>query len=182
MSLDAFLAPLEQPGVVPPLDHWRPPFLGDMDLCITADGQWVHEGRAIERPRLAQLLATLLWRDDDGDYYLVSPVEKWRIRVEDCPFVVVDASAHDDDWIMTTNMADRVRLDASHPLMLSQAPAGECIPEVPVRFGLTARINRNVYYHLIEHAERRASDDWIELGITSAGHWHSLGGLDRASL
>lgn len=179
MNLDALKEHLDPEGELPPVDRWHPDHQGDMDLEITADGRWFHEGSPVARPRLVRLLSTLLRREDDGHYVLVTPVEKWRIRVADRPFLIVDADqTATGDWWLITNLGDRVRLDGDHRLVLSETPTGESIPEVPVRFGLAARLGRNVYYRLVEQAESREVDDGsTEFGLTSGGVWHSLGRL-----
>lgn len=179
MNLDPLLNHVESDGAIPPLDRWQPVQAGEMDLEIAADGRWFHEGSEMTRPRLVRLLSTLLRREEDGHYYLVTPVEKQRIRVVDRPFVVVDAEQDEaGDWWLITHAGDRVRLDEDYRLQLSVMPGGDEIPEVPIRFGLSARLGRNVYYRLVERAEQRQREDGgVELGLTSAGVWQPLGEL-----
>lgn len=178
MSLELLLSHIDPQGAIPPLERWNPPLSGEMDLVIAADGRWIHEGAAISRPQLVRLLSTLLRREDDGEYYLVSPQEKWHVRVEDRPFLIVLAEHEHDAWHMTTNVGDRVALDASHCLQLSDTRRGEQIPEVAIRFGLTARLNRNVFYRLSDVAETRRMGARVEMGFMSAGAWQLLGYLD----
>ncbi|MFC3283656.1 DUF1285 domain-containing protein [Litchfieldella rifensis] len=178
MPLDPLLARIDPDGAIAPVDRWDPPLSGEMDLVIAADGRWIHEGTPIPRPRLIRLLSTVLRRDADGEYYLVTPGEKWRIRVEDRPFLIVDAEEARNGWMLTTNVGDRVMLDATHRLTPSVTSSGETVPEVAVRFGLAARLNRNVYYRLVEQAESREQDGGVELGLTSAGVWQPLGRMD----
>ncbi|MDR9440868.1 MAG: DUF1285 domain-containing protein [Halomonas sp.] len=180
MQLDPLLAQIDPEGEIPPVDRWHPEHGGEMDLTIAADGRWIHEGTPIARPRLVRLLSTLLRRDPDGDYVLVTPVERQRIRVEDRPFLVVDADREEDgNWWLTTNVGDRLALGEAHRLVLSETPAGEMVPEVAVRFGLTARLGRNVYYRLVEQAEtRELGGGALELGLTSQDTWQPLGRLD----
>lgn len=167
-------------AVIPPLEKWQPALLGDMNLCIHADGTWWHEGQPFARPKVARLLATLLRLDDEG-YCLVTPAERWRISVEDLPLVAVEADYHDDAWWFTTQFDDVVRLDDEHPLSVTLTPQGEAVPQVAVRFGLAARLHRHVYYQLVDVAETRETGNGItELGITSAGRWFVLGQLDAA--
>ncbi|HSH47561.1 MAG TPA: DUF1285 domain-containing protein [Halomonas sp.] len=182
MNLEAMAAGIEPAGKIPPVDRWTPSRSGEMDLVITADGRWVHEGRVIERAALVRLLASVLRREDDGDYYLVSPQEKQRIRVEDHPFIIVDAERDaDGDWWLTTQYGDRITLDAEHPLSVTETPGGEAVPEVPVRFGMAARLGRNVFYRLVEEAEPLEDDQgrW-RLVLASGGIKHPLGDLDEA--
>ena len=181
MNLDPLLAHIDPEGEIPPVASWHPAQAGEMDLVIAADGRWIHEGRPIARPRLVRLLSTILRREADGAYYLVTPVEKQRIRVEDRPFLVVeadpDANGH---WWLTTNVGDRLVLDERHRLCLSETPRGETVAEVPVRFGLAARLGRNVYYRLVELAESRPlAEGGEELGLVSGGVWQPLGRLEE---
>lgn len=180
MNLDPLLAQLDPEGEIPPVDRWHPEQVGEMDLLIVADGRWLHEGTPIARPRLVRLLSTILRREDDGRHALVTPAEKQFIRVEDRPFVVVDADPDaQGTWWLTTNVGDRLALGEDHRLSLSETPAGETVPEVPVRFGLAARLRRNVYYRLVEAAEHRPlQGGGEELGLVSAGVWQPLGRLD----
>jgi len=164
-------------AALPPVNTWNPPFCGDMALTIAADGRWWHEGTPIGRARLVRLLSRLLRRETDGDYYLVSPVEKLRIQVEDRAFLIVDAECRDGVWTLTTNLGDSVTLDAQRRLVVSAMPGGEPVPEVAIRFGLSARFNRNVYYRLIDIAEMHETRNGSELGIYSDGVWQFLGRL-----
>ncbi len=183
MQLDPLLAQIDPEGEIPPVDRWHPDHLADMDLIIVADGRWIHAGTPIARPRLVRLLSTVLRREPDGDYVLVTPAERQRIRVEDRPFLVVDAERDETGcWWLTTNVGDRLALDETHRLELSETPDGATIPEVAVRFGLAARLGRNVYYRLVEQAEtRELGGGDIELGLTSRGIWQPLGRLDAAA-
>ncbi|SHF53826.1 hypothetical protein SAMN02745148_02905 [Modicisalibacter ilicicola DSM 19980] len=185
MALEPLLSHVEPGGKIPPVDQWNPEHSGDMDLVIRSDGTWIHEGAPIQRPRLLRLLSTLLRREADGAYCLVTPVEKMHIRVEDRPFLIVDAEPEQSGevtlWHLTTNMGDRLDLGHEHRLVVSQTPEGEPVPEVSVRFGLGARFNRNVYYRLVELAEHRQVRDQTELGLVSQGVWQPLGVLDAGS-
>ncbi|MDQ7727521.1 DUF1285 domain-containing protein [Halomonas sp. SpR8] len=171
----------EDAGAIPPLDQWHPEFTGDINISIRADGGWWHEGQPFARPKVARLLATLLRLDDEG-YCLVTPVERWRVQVEDLPLVAVEADFHDNAWWFTTQFDDVVRLDAGHPLSVTLTPQGEAVPQLPVRFGLAARLHRNVYYQLVEAAETRdLGNGTSEIGLMSAGHWYALGRLEEES-
>lgn len=180
MNLDPLLKHIEPDGKIPPVDSWQPTHVGQMDLTIAADGRWLHEGAEITRPRLVRLLSTLLRREADGHYYLVTPAEKQRIHVTDHPFIIVDADweeAASCCWL-TTNVGDRLPLDAEHRLRVTATPDGALVPEVAVRFGLSARLGRNSYYRLVDQAAlRRQASGVTELGLMSAGVWQSLGEL-----
>lgn len=185
MSLEPLLSRIEPDGEIPPVDQWNPAHCGNMDLLIRADGSWIHEGAPIERPRLIRLLSRVLRREANGDYCLVTPVEKLRIAVEDRPFLIVDAECIEERdggepvWWLSTNTGDRLALGDQHRLSVSESRDGEPVPEVPVRFGLSARFNRNAYYRLVNIAEQREVAGRIELGIRSGGIWHPLGRVDR---
>ncbi|MDH5737426.1 MAG: DUF1285 domain-containing protein [Gammaproteobacteria bacterium] len=159
----------------PPVHLWHPESVGDIDIRIDRHGQWWHEGALIERQRLVRLFSTVLRRDEDGEYYLVTPVEKCRIQVEDVPFqailLEIEGLADQQQLYITTNVADRVLVDTSHPLRFEFDPiTEEPSPYVLVRDGLEARLVRSVYYQLAALCVERAS--W--LGVWSAGHFFRL--------
>ncbi len=159
---------------LPPVQDWNPPFTGDMDMRIARDGTWFHEGSRIERFELARLFSTIL-KLEDGDYYLVTPVEKVRITVEDAPFVAVDFEVEGEgrDQILTfeTNMKDRTVADAANPIRVERDPdTGEPSPYVHVRAGLEALIDRKSFYRLVDLGTHR--DGWF--GIWSAGEFFSV--------
>lgn len=111
-------------GGLPPVHLWNPPFCGDLDMEIRADGTWFHEGTPIGRPAMVRLFSTILKREGD-DYFLVTPVEKVGIRVQDAPFIATDADITADRIVFTTNVGDSVVADADHPIILrgdSSAP------------------------------------------------------------
>ncbi|WP_017430576.1 DUF1285 domain-containing protein [Vreelandella jeotgali] len=177
MNLDRLLQHGGQAAAIPPVDQWQPPFCGDMPLVIKADGSWWHEGTPFARPRLVRLLASLMRRDPEG-VCLVTPAERVRIEVEDRPLTIVTAERDGDDWRLVTGQGDELILNAEHPLTMSRTPGGDDAPEVPVRFGLEARLHRNVYYQLVDAAESRRRDDGrVDIGIVSGGVWHVLGTL-----
>ncbi|MFG6666685.1 DUF1285 domain-containing protein [Halomonas sp. HNIBRBA4712] len=181
MNIDRLLT--HQPGTArpAPVDQWHPALSGDIDIVLCADGRWLHEGESFARPEIPHLLATLLRRFDEG-VCLVTPVERWRVTVEDRPFVIVEADFREGAWHFTTQFDDVVRLDAEHPMTLSEAPSGEPMPEVPVRFGLSARLHRNVYYRLVDEAVLEESGAIQRLWLESAGERFLLGELDADTL
>ena len=182
MNIDRLLDYRQGASSIPPIDDWQPELSGDMNLRIDAQGGWWHEGQPFARASVARLLSTLLRRDADG-YCLVTPVERWRIQVEDRPLVAVEADFRDDAWWLTTQFDDVVRLDTDHPLSVSETPQGEWVPEIAVRFGLAARLHRHVYYQLADVAELRdAGTGRQALSVYSAGHWFPLGYFDADEL
>lgn len=163
-----------------PVHLWDPPFCGDMDMVVTRDGSWVHEGRPIRRAAMVELFASVLKLEDDGDYYLVTPVEKVRIQVEDCPFVAqqmdVAGQGTQQELRFTTNTGETVVADAEHALRIVTDPeTGEPHPSLHVRSGLRALINRAVFYRLVELAEQgRTESGESVLGIWSGGKFFPL--------
>ncbi|MFT5561547.1 MAG: hypothetical protein ACJAYE_003051 [Candidatus Azotimanducaceae bacterium] len=138
----------------PPIHLWHPETIKDIDMEICADGTWNYLGTPIERPRLVHLFASVM-RIEEGHYYLVTPVEKCRIRVEDVPFQIVllanTGEGSEQEIEFTSNMSEVVRLGREHPLRVEMdADAGETALYVMIRDGLEARINRNVYYQLTD--------------------------------
>lgn len=165
-------------GRVPPVDQWHPPMSGDMDLRIARDGTWHHEGRLIERERLVRLFATILRRDPDGQYYLVTPVEKWRIEVEDVPFravrMEVEGSGPEQRLDFLTSLGERTAAGAEHPIEIVDAAINPA-PYVHVRGRLWARLDRSVYYELAERVVEGESAGQTVYGVWSRGVFFPLG-------
>lgn len=164
----------------PPVEKWNPDNCGEMDLVIQRDGTWVHEGSPIGREKLVKLFATILRKDLDGTTYLVTPVEKIEITVEDAAFLAirVDISGQGEaqDLIFTTNVGDMVKLGKSRPLRVeTDADTGEPSPYILVRGRLEALINRAVFYELVELAVTRETDAGPQLGVWSDGQFFALG-------
>jgi len=159
---------------LPPLHLWDPPLSGDIDIKINRKGIWLHQGTAITRQRLVRLFSTILRREDDGCYYLVTPVEKWRMQVEDAPFrcILLENNGEGEDQVLTltTDVADKVVVDAEHPLRFEiDVDTEQPSPYVLVRNGLEALLARSVYYQLIDLAVERSVDKEIWLGVWSSG-------------
>lgn len=142
---------------LPPVHLWNPPFCGDLDMRIARDGTWFYLGSPITRPGLVRLFSTIL-RREDGKYFLVTPVEKVGITVDDAPFVAVDFEAAGDGdtqvLVFETNVGDKVLAGADTPIRCDIDPAtGEPSPYVHVRAGLEALIDRKSFYRLVELGE-----------------------------
>ncbi len=168
---------VEAPSL-PPLEKWNPPFSGDLDMRIARDGTWYYLGSAIKRPALVKLFSTILLREGD-DYFLITPVEKYRIKVDDAPFIAVQAVKQKSEsgavWQFETNTGDAVVLDQEHPMRVSVNPkTGEPSPYILVRKNLEALISRSVFYHLVDVAELD-EEKGNELYIESAGSRFILG-------
>lgn len=181
-DLMRYAAELERAGddPLPPVEQWRPEREGEIDIVIEKDGAWVHEGGPIRRARLARLFSTILRREGD-DYFLVTPAEKLRIRVEDAPFVAVlmkvEGAGENQRIAFTTNLGDVVALGPDHPLTIATAASeGEAgAPYIEVRNGLKARIARAVFYDLAELSEPRVIEGAKVFGVWSAGEFFVLG-------
>ncbi|UMA64984.1 DUF1285 domain-containing protein [Roseivivax marinus] len=163
---------------LPPVDKWTPDLSGTMDIRIARDGTWYHEGGPIRRAGLVKLFSSILKREGDA-YFLVTPVEKWRIEVEDAPFVATDVEiegAGDGQALtFTTHVGDRVVAGPDHAIRVTRDPeTGEPSPYVHVRGGLEALIDRKTFYRLAgvgEVAERDGSD-WF--GVWSDGAFFAM--------
>lgn len=133
----------------PPVHLWNPPYCGDLDMEIRADGTWFYNGTPIGRPAMVRLFASILKREGDA-YFLVTPVEKVGIRVVDAPFVAVDADIA-AEIAFTTNVGDRVTAGPDHAIELRGTP-DEPRPYVHIRRGLWALIDRKTFYRLADAA------------------------------
>jgi uncharacterized protein len=168
---------------LPPVDKWNPPFCGDLDMRIAVDGTWFYLGTPIGRPALVRLFSTILRREADGSYVLVTPVEKVGIKVDDAPFVAVRVDAVGEGEHRTlsfmTNVGDGVVAGLDHPIRVDyRGVEREPRPYVHVRGGLEARIARPVFYELVGLASERATNTGRELGVWSGGAFFSLGSPD----
>lgn len=150
---------------LPPVWLWNPPHCGEIDIRIRKDGLWFHEGSPIGREALVRLFSTVLRRDPDG-YYLVTPVEKMKITVEDAPFIATRVDRDGDALVFQTNVSDTVVASPDNAIRVAIDPAsGEPRPYLHVRRGLEALIARPVFYELAEMATLEG-DTW---GVSSKG-------------
>jgi len=155
-------------------------FCGDLDIRIAADGTWFHEGRPIRRMPLVKLFASVLTREAGGDYWLVTPVERARIGVDDVPFLAVELRAEGEGagqhLSFRTNLDEWVTAGPSHPITCRAQPGGcEPAPYLLVRDGLEAKLSRAVYYELAERAVEVTRDGRPCLGVHSEGAFFPLG-------
>ncbi|MDD2051117.1 DUF1285 domain-containing protein [Pseudomonas putida] len=164
---------------LPPVHLWNPDFCGDIDMRIARDGTWYYLGTPIGRKPMVKLFSTIIRRDGD-DYFLVTPVEKVGIKVDDAPFVAVtlDVEGAGEQQVLyfNTNVEERVEAGPEHPLRVMLDPlTGEPAPYIHVRSNLEALIHRNVFYQLVELAVPRqiAGQSW--LGVWSAGEFFAIG-------
>jgi hypothetical protein len=156
---------------------------GDFDMRIGADGTWFYRNSPIGRLPLVKLFASVLRREPDGSYWLVTPVERGTIVVDDVPFVAVEVDAEGEGpsrvLSFRTNLDERVTADETHPIRVEiDTATGEPRPYIHVRDGLEARILRPVYYQLVELGEFRDLDGKESFGIWSGGRFFTLGSTD----
>lgn len=174
-GLEALVARAEGPGRGnPPVDKWNPPYCGDLDMEIRRDGTWYYMGTPIGRMPLVRLFASVLRRDEDGHTYLVTPVEKVGIRVEDAPFLAVEMDARHEGGIQViafrTNVGDIVEAGAEHGLRFEIADGNDGVkPYVHVRGRLEALLSRAVMYELIALGEEIEVEGRLMFAIRSGG-------------
>ena len=159
---------------LPPVEQWDPSHCGDSLMRIARDGTWYHEGRPIARPAMVRLFSSILRREPDGGYVLVTPVEKLDIEVEDAPFVAVELKCEGEGerrrLAFRLNTGDLVLAGPDHRLRLEEGEEGPH-PYVEVRNGLDARLSRPVYYELAEIALAEGAEP---PGVWSSGVFFSL--------
>jgi uncharacterized protein len=155
-GLEALLK--EQAGDrLPPVEKWNPPYCGDIGMRIRNDGIWFYQGSPIGRKPLVKLFSRVLRKDEDGRHYLVTPVEKVDVAVDDAPFLAVEmeVSGTGEDQVLTfrTNVDDVVRCGPDHGLrFLEEPPDGGLKPYLRIRGRLEALVTRALYYDLVELA------------------------------
>jgi hypothetical protein len=146
---------------------------GDVGLKIGRDGTWYYQDSPIGRKPLVKLFASVLRREADGHYYLVTPAERALVRVEEAPFMAVgmevEGGGRNQRLTFRTNVDDEVTAAADHPLRFRPERDGRFTPFVMVRDGLEARLDRPVYYELVERAVTKRPDGEDELGVWSGG-------------
>lgn len=160
---------------------WNPTQCADSQMRIARDGRWFHQGSEIAKPALVQLFSRLLRREDD-QYFLITPVEKLSIEVDDAPFVSIDVDVRTDNGeqavYVTTNLGDTVLVSATHPLHVETDPdTQEPSPYVSIGNNLAVLLQRSDFYRLVDCAEERVLDGQRVLGICSQGEFYSLGKL-----
>lgn len=161
---------------LPPVENWNPDHCGDSEMRIARDGTWFHQGSPIGREAMVRLFSTILRREKDGTYVLVTPVEKLSIDVEDAPFVAVELKSEgegrDRALAFRLNTGDLVPADAAHALTIRETADGPH-PYLHVRGGLDALVNRSVYYELMNLALDEGGDP---VGLWSNGVFFALDG------
>ena len=183
-SVIAAAGELQGPRALPPVHLWNPPHCGEIDIRIDRDGRWRHQGSPIGRDALVRLFSTVLRKDPDG-FYLVTPVEKLKIVVEDAPFIAVEVEQVSEGLRFLTNIGDWVEAGPEHPIRVETDPkSGEPAPYIHVRGGLEARMTRPVFYELVEMAQVEADTDpsTSRLMVHSHGVAFSLGSIEAEAV
>ena len=146
---------------LPPVHKWHPPKSGDMDLRIDREGRWLHESVEIKRSSIVKLFSSLL-KYEEGEFFLLTPTEKWQISVDVAPFFIVDAEriVRQANQVIrvTTKTGEQVLLGRDNPLTLSSKPPQEpLLPLVHIRDNLNALVSRAVYYQLVDWARQEST-------------------------
>jgi len=167
---------------LPPVHLWNPPFCGDLDMRIAGDGTWFYMGTPIGRPALVRLFSTILKRED-GKHFLVTPVEKVGIRVDDAPFMAVEMRTEEDArgrlLRFRTNVDDWVACEPGHGLRFEKASDGGLTPYLHVRADLWAKVTRALYYDLVDMGEERVVDGHPIFGIESGGEFFAMADAEQ---
>jgi uncharacterized protein len=169
--------PRENRGLLP-VERWNPPFCGDIDMRIAADGTWFYQKTPIGRPALVKLFASVLKREGDK-YFLVTPVEKVGLIVEEVPFLAVELKVEQDARRQVlnfrTNVDDWVTAGPGHALRFEPQPAnGGLKPYLHVRRELWAKVTRSLFYDLVELGEERDVGGKAMFGVCSSGEFFAM--------
>jgi len=162
----------------PPVERWNPPFCGDIDMRIAADGTWFYQKTPIGRLTLVKLFASVLRREGDK-YFLVTPVEKVGIVVDDAPFLAVEISASDGEagrvLRFRTNVDDWIAAGPDHALRFeTQSETGGLKPYLHVRRDLWAKVTRALFYDLVALGEERDVQGTRMFGVFSQGEFFAM--------
>jgi len=184
-GLEAITGALARAGAKgpPPVERWNPPFCGDLDMRIAADGTWFYMKTPIGRPALVKLFASVLKREGDS-YFLVTPVEKCGITVDDAPFLAVELNVEDgaEGRVLhfRTNVDDWVSCGPQHALRFEpEAGTGGLKPYLHVRRDLWAKVTRTLFFDLVEIGEERAVDGKAMFGVMSMGTFFAMAPADQ---
>ena len=166
----------------PPIHLWNPAYCGEIDMRIGVDGTWFYLGTPIGRPALVKLFASILKREGEK-YFLVTPVEKCGIAVDDAPFMAVELRIDDGaagrQLCFRTNVDDWIACGPDHPLRFEpEAATGGLKPYLHIRHDLWAKVNRAVFYELVDMGEVREIAGIAMFGVSSAGQFYAMAQLD----
>lgn len=169
------------PGQLPPVHLWNPERCSDIGMVIDRHGRWWHQGGEIKREKLVRLFSTILRRDEDGQYFLVTPYEKVVVHVADVPFLAVRVDRASDGrnrpaLVFRTNVGDVVVASPEHELRVeTDRETLEPSPYLHVRAGLEARLTRPVFYELAGLAEPTPDHEGETMGVWSGGRFFVIG-------
>jgi len=181
-GLENIAATLPRGKGLPPVERWNPPFCGDIDMRIAADGTWFYQRTPIGRAALVKLFASVLKREGDK-YFLVTPVEKVGLRVDDAPFLAVEMSTGLDTsqnrmLSFRTNVDDEVAAGPGHALRFEKEVTGGLRPYLHVRRDLWAKVTRALFYDLVALGEERDVGGRRMFGIASGGEFFPMAEAD----
>ena len=168
----------------PPVERWNPPFCGDLDMRIAGDGTWFYMKTPIGRPALVKLFASVLKREGEK-YFLVTPVEKCGIKVDDAPFRAVELADEDSAagrvLNFRTNVDEWVECGPHHALRFDPEPGtGGLKPYLHVRRDLWAKVTRPLFFDLVDLGEEREVDGRTMFGVTSMGVFFPMAPAEQA--
>jgi hypothetical protein len=177
-GLDEIVAALPREKGGAPVDLWNPPFCGNIDMKIEADGTWIYQKTPIGRPALVKLFSSILKREGEN-YFLVTPVEKVGLTVVDAPFLAVELRVARDDrgpaLVFRTNVDDWVEAGPGHALRFEpEAFTSGLKPYLHVRRGLWAKVTRALFYDLVELGEERDVGGTRLFGVASHGEFFAM--------
>ena len=181
-GLEGIAAALPRAKGPPPVERWNPPFCGDLDMRIAADGTWDYQKTPIGRLPLVKLFASVLKKEGDK-YFLVTPVEKVGLTVDDAPFLAVEMTAARDDQdrqmlTFRTNVDDEVTAGPGHALRFEPEVTGGLKPYVHVRRDLWAKVTRALFYDLVALGEERDVGGKRMFGVASGGEFFAMAEAD----
>jgi hypothetical protein len=182
-GLEAITGALGRTKGPPPVELWNPPFCGDLDMRIAADGTWFYLKTPIGRQALVKLFASVLKREGEK-YFLVTPVEKCGIRVDDAPFLAVELKVENDAagrmLTFRTNVDDWVACGPQHQLRFEpERGTGGLKPYLHVRRDLWAKVTRALFFDLVELGEERDIDGTTMFGVSSMGAFFPMAPADQ---
>ena len=178
-GLEAITGAIQRSGKgAPPVELWNPPFCGDLDMRIATDGTWFYLKTPIGRPALVKLFASVLKREGDK-YFLVTPVEKCGIRVDDAPFLAVELNVESNGagqvLNFRTNVDDWVACGPQHVMrFVPEAGTGGLKPYIHVRRDLWAKVTRALFFDLVELGEERDVEGKTMFGVSSGGMFFAM--------
>ena len=177
-TIEALVDALQsEPDDVSSQPNWQPPYCGELDLRIKKSGEWYYQGSAIKRQALVKLFAKVLHREGE-DFFLSTPTEKFKIQVDDAPFIAITLDQHHINskqyLYFTTNTDEEIIASRQHPIFVNYPhPNAEPSPYIQIRQGLNARLNRSVFYQLVDYCIQKNG----QYTVTSDGCDFSLGAV-----